>query len=96
MGAKANVVDFRDQGVALVSFSRLPQLPADRVYELWLIPSSGQPESAGVFRPELDGSKTMVIVKDLKRYKLIAVTVEAGPNGVTAPTQAPGIAGNTV
>src|SRR5438105_4902346 len=65
--ATANVVDFRDQGVALVSFYRLPQLSADRVYELWLISPSGQPESAGVFRPELDGSKTLVIVNDLRR-----------------------------
>jgi anti-sigma-K factor RskA len=94
-GAEANVVDLRAEGVVLVSFSRLPPLPADRVYELWLIPSGRQPEPAGVFRPDLDGSKTLVIVKDLKRYKVIAVTVEASPNGAAAPTQAPSIAGNT-
>ena len=94
-GAEGNVVDFRAQGVVLVSFSRLPPLPADRVYELWLIPSGRQPEPAGVFRPDPDGSKTLVVVKDLKRYKVIAVTVEASPNGAAAPTQAPGIAGNT-
>ena len=85
----------RVHGNVLVSFSRLPPVPADRVYELWLIPSGRQPEPAGVFRPDLDGSKTLVVVKDLKRYKVIAVTVEASPNGAAAPTQAPGIAGNT-
>jgi len=96
LGAQASLIDFQDQGVALVSFSHLPQLPPDQVYELWLIPPSGQPASAGVFRAESDGSKTLVLVKDLKRYKLIAVTIEAGPDGVTAPTQTPGIAGVVV
>jgi anti-sigma-K factor RskA len=96
LGAEAMVVDFRDQGVALVSFSRLPRLPAGEVYELWLIPRGGQPMPAGVFQPESDGSKTLVLVKDLRRYQVIAVTLEAGPDGAPAPSQAPGISGNTV
>lgn len=94
--AQAKVVDLRDQGVALVSFSHLPPLASGRVYELWLIPPGGAPEAAAVFQPDSDGGKTLVVGKDLRRYKLIAVTVEAGPEGAPAPTQTPSLAGATV
>ena len=95
-GAQARVVDFRDQGVALVSFSHLPRLTTDHVYEVWLITSDGHPEAAVVFQPDADGGKTLVIGRDLRRYKIIAVTVEAGPEGAAAPSQTPSISGQTV
>jgi anti-sigma-K factor RskA len=95
-GAQAKVVDLRDQGVALVSFSHLPRLSADHVYEVWLITADGHPEAAAVFQPDADGGKTLVIGKDIRLFKVIAVTVEAGPDGTAAPSQAPGLSGNTI
>ena len=95
-GAQATVVDFREQSVALVTFSRLPAPPPGKVYELWLIPASGAPEAVTVFQPDGDGSKTVVVNRDLRRYKIIAVTAEDGPAGVAAPTQQPSLAGNVV
>ena len=95
-GAQATVVDFREQSVALVTFIRLPAPPPGKVYELWLIPASGAPEAVTVFQPDGDGSKTLVVNRDLRRYKIIAVTAEDGPAGVTAPTQQPSLAGNVV
>lgn len=95
-GAQATVVDFRQQSVALVTFSRLPAPPPGKVYELWLIPASGAPEAVTVFQPDGDGGKTVVVNRDLRRYKIIAVTAEDGPAGVAAPTQQPSLAGNVV
>ena len=95
-GSQAKVVDLQGQGLALVSFSHLPPLARDRVYELWLIRPDGVPEAAAVFQPDPDGSKTLVVGKNLRQYKLIAVTVEAGPDGAMAPTQTPGLVGSTV
>lgn len=95
-GAQATVVDFREQSVALVTFSRLPAAPPGKVYEIWLIPASGAPEAVTVLQPDADGTKTVVVNRDLRRYHVIAVTVEDGPAGVAAPTQPPVMAGNTV
>ena len=95
-GVEATVVDFKDQSVALVTFSRMPAPPAGKVYEVWLIPASGAPEGVAVFQPEPDGSKTVVLTHDLRQYKVIAVTVEQGPAGVPVPTQSPSLSGSTV
>ena len=95
-GAQASIVDFKGQSVALVTFSRMPTPPAGKVYEVWLIPASGEPEGVAVFQPEGDGSKTVVLSHDLLQYKVIAVTVEQGPAGVPLPTQPPSLSGSTV
>ncbi len=95
-GARATVVDFRDQGVALVTFSLMPAPPPGKIYEVWLIPASGPAEGVAVFQPDPDGSKTLVLNYDLRRYRVIAVTVEQGPAGVAAPTQTPSLSGSTV
>ncbi len=95
-GVQASVLDFKQQSTALVSFNKMPALPPGKVYELWLIPASGAAEGVAVFQPEVDGSKTVILKRDLSQFKLIAVTVENGPSGASAPTQDPGIAGSTV
>ena len=93
---QATVLDFKAHSLAVVSFSKLPAVPAGKVYELWLIPASGAADGVAVFQPDIDGSKTVVVSRDLSRYKLIAVTVENGPSGVPAPTQQPNITGPAV
>ena len=95
-GVQATVLDFKAHSLAVVSFSKMPAPPAGKVYELWLIPASGAAEGVAVFQPDIDGSKTVVVSRDLSHYKLMAVTVENGPSGALAPTQEPGIIGRAV
>jgi anti-sigma-K factor RskA len=40
--------------------SNLPALPPQKAYELWLIPISGAPIPAGVFKPDAQGSATVI------------------------------------
>jgi anti-sigma-K factor RskA len=40
--------------------SNLPPLPPEKIYELWLIPNSGAPIAAGLFKPDVRGSATVV------------------------------------
>jgi anti-sigma-K factor RskA len=93
-GAHASVIDLTADGIALVTFSGLPQ-PADgKVYELWLIKGSGHADPAGVFAPDADGSKIVVVERPLAGYSMMAVTTEVGPSGVGSPTQQPELYGS--
>jgi anti-sigma-K factor RskA len=68
----------------------MAQLPASKIYELWLIPKTGAPIPAGLFRPEADGSAT-VIKPPLPtgvEAKTFAITVEPLV-GSSAPTSQP-------
>jgi len=91
--SQAKVVELRGQGVALVSFSGMPGVGADKVYELWLFTPDGTPEAAGTFLPDRDGSKVLVLPKDISSYRQIGLTVESGPNGSPKPTQPPVLIG---
>ena len=92
--ARATVIDLKSEGVALVNFSGLPQLDSGRVYEIWLITASGRPDPAGVFVPDSNGSKFVLVSKSLADYTQMAVTSEEGPAGALAPTQQPQLYGN--
>ena len=93
-GAKANVIDLKSDGVALVDFSGLPQLDSGSVYEIWLITPAGTADPAGVFVPDSNGSKFVLVSKSLAGYKEMAITSEVGPAGTLAPTQQPQLYGN--
>jgi anti-sigma-K factor RskA len=92
-GAQATVVDLKHDGVALVDFTGLPPLQPGNVYELWLIRPDKQPQPAGVFVPDSNGTKVVVVATPLAGYVTVAVTTELGPNGVQAPTQQPQLYG---
>jgi anti-sigma-K factor RskA len=92
-GARATVIDLKSEGVALVDFSGLPQLDSGRVYEIWLITAGGRPDPAGVFIPDSNGSKFVLVSRSLADYKQMAVTSEVGPEGTLAPTQQPELFG---
>ncbi len=92
-GVQAKVVDLRSQGVTLVAFQSMPRLSAGKIYELWLILPAGKPAAVGVFAPELDGSKVVALARSLTPADTLAVTIEDGPLGVSAPTQTPQLAG---
>ncbi|HEV2414181.1 MAG TPA: anti-sigma factor [Candidatus Dormibacteraeota bacterium] len=92
-GAAGHVYVLRQEGLTLIQFTGLAQ-PADgKIYELWLIPNQGQPVPAGVFTPDPEGGHVAVLARTLNGLKALAVTEEAGPSGVSAPTQQPQLVG---
>ena len=91
--ASATVVDLRSDGVALVDFRGLPSPGATRVYEVWLVPSKGNPVPAAVFVPDSNGAKVVLVNRSLSGYSVMAVTNEPGPDGSSAPTQQPQLYG---
>jgi len=70
--------------------SNMPELPPQKTYELWLIPISGAPIPAGLFRPDTHGSAALIkppLPAGIEA-KTFAITVEPGP-GSAAPTSTP-------
>jgi anti-sigma-K factor RskA len=67
--------------------SNMPALPPHKAYELWLIPVSGAPIPAGVFKPDARGSASVVnpVLPAAVEAKAFAITVES-ETGATAPT----------
>ncbi len=80
--------------MALVVVDNLPQLPPDRVYQVWLI-QAGEPNSAGTFVIDADGRARWVIhsPEPLSRYQAITITEEPvdGSLRPTTPTLLTGI-----
>ncbi len=68
--------------------NNLPQLPPDKVYELWLIPPGGAPIPAGLFKPDARGNATVVNPPGLPpgvEAKTFAVTLESASGPHDAP-----------
>ncbi len=65
----------------------LPQLPADKSYQLWFVPASGNPISAVVFNTESDGSteRQIDVPEAVVILKAAAVTTEPA-GGMPQPT----------
>lgn len=59
-GAKGRVLYNARLGLVLYN-GILPAPPTDKTYQLWLVPTSGDPVSAGVFVPPANGSGSMVV-----------------------------------
>ncbi len=93
-GSQATVTTVSQDRLALVSFEKMPQAPAGKVYELWLIADDGRPLPAGVFTPDQRGTYTLVVNRDVRGVRKVAVTLEDGPDGTSAPTQTPQLAGS--
>jgi hypothetical protein len=76
------------QGFVFVG-SGLPPIQSDRTFQLWLVPPSGAPQPAGLFRGQ-DSSAVYVSHSnvDLARTAAIAVSVEP-QGGSAAPTTKP-------
>jgi len=92
--AHVEVTDLKADRVAVVEFNGMPELPPGKVYELWLITSRGHANAAGVFVPDSSGHTVVVVDRSLEGYSVMAVTVEAGPSGVSSPSQQPAMTGN--
>ena len=77
-------------GTLVFLASNLPELPPQKVYELWLIPAKGAPIAAGLFRPNAQGSAALVKppLPAGIQAQTFAITVEPEA-GSTAPTSQP-------
>lgn len=77
----------RNKGSLIFLANNMPNLPLQKVYELWLIPTSGAPIPAGVFKPNAHGSATVVNppLPVGVEAKAFAITIEPD-TGSTTPT----------
>lgn len=85
-GARAVLFVNAQSPTALLSAADLPPLPADRVYQLWLI-QDGRRTSGGIFTVDANGHSRLEISapQPLGAYHGVGVTVEPG-GGSPAPT----------
>jgi hypothetical protein len=85
-GSTARAFMSRQSGLAFAA-SQLPALPADKVYQLWVIPVGQGPVSAGLLAPDATGNAShyFAMPRDLPPPAVIAVTIEPA-GGVPAPT----------
>lgn len=75
----------RAQGLVLTA-TRLPDLPAGRTYQLWVL-TSGAPVSAGIFRPDASGGTSMVFDTPVSLPTPAGMAVSVEPEGgVASPT----------
>lgn len=80
----------RRNGTLVFLASNMAPLPEQKIYELWLIPKSGAPIPAGLFKPNANGSATIVKpqIPAGVEAKTFAITIEPR-EGSPAPTTQP-------
>ncbi len=71
----ARVVFSEDRGAAVLVVEGLDHLPAERVYELWLV-DGDQVLPAGLFNTGTEGSASVLIEGDVRPGMVVAVTEE--------------------
>ncbi len=77
----------RSKGRLVFLANNLPQLPPEKIYELWLIPKTGAPIAAGLFKPDTRGSAAVVNppLPVGVEAKTFAVTLEPDSGSHEAP-----------
>ena len=85
----------RSSGTLVFLASNLPAIPPQKAYELWLIPTSGAPIPAGLFKPNARGAAAVIhpplpIGAEAKAF---AITIEPEA-GSSAPTSKPVMVGS--
>lgn len=84
---QGKAIYMRDRSSLIFMANNLPALPAEKAYELWLIPMNGAPIAAGMFKPDARGG-AMVINPPLPpnvEAKTFAITIEP-EQGSATPT----------
>ncbi len=83
----ARAVYLASQGALLLQASNLDAVPGNKAYELWVIPASGAPIPAGLFRPDVAGNASVVLpsIPTGVEAKAFGVTVE-NAEGSSTPT----------
>jgi hypothetical protein len=88
-----------DSGSLVFQANNLKVLASDKTYELWVIPVNGNPIPAGLFRPDAEGSASVVMPPIPKGIpaKAFGVTIEKaeGADTPTAPIIISGAAAST-
>jgi anti-sigma-K factor RskA len=91
---EGKAIYLRGSGTLVFLASNLPAIPSQKAYELWLIPTTGSPIPAGLFKPDARGAAA-IIHPPLPlgvEAKAFAVTLEPEA-GSSAPTSQPIMAG---
>jgi anti-sigma-K factor RskA len=76
------------QGEAVVTTSALPALPGTRVYQLWVMTSSGAAESAGLLTVTSSGATAPALADGVLPGDRLGITVEPA-GGTPQPTTTP-------
>ena len=84
-------------GTLVFLANNLPAIPPKKAYELWLIPTSGPPVPAGLFKPDARGAATVIRppLPTGVEAKTFAITIEpeAGSSAPTSPIIMIGLGG---
>lgn len=84
-GATGELTYLPDRQVLILRMRDLPTLAPDQVYEVWLL-GDAAPRPVGVLA---QADAAFAVAADIAHYEALALTVEPGPLGGTAPTSAP-------
>ena len=90
--ASAALIQPQHNQAAYLIVQGLPSTPSNRVYELWLFRGK-QPTPSRVFTYSGSNPRVITLSGATSGYSEAAVTMEPGPNGVSAPTSPPVLAG---
>ena len=87
--AQGRVIYVKQSGRLVFFANNFSPLPANRAYELWVIPMKGAPMAAGVFKPDAHGMGSILMppLPANVEAKAFAITVEdeAGSSVPTSP-----------
>jgi anti-sigma-K factor RskA len=85
----ARAVYLASRGALVLQANNMQPLPENKTYELWVIPASGAPIPAGLFRPDSSGNASVVLppIPQGIPAKAFGITVEnaGGSKTPTAP-----------
>jgi hypothetical protein len=85
----ARAVYLASRGALVLQASNMQPLPENKTYELWIIPASGAPVPAGLFRPDSAGGASVVLpaIPHGVQAKAFGITIEnaGGSSTPTAP-----------
>jgi hypothetical protein len=83
----ARAVYLAPRGALVLQASNMQPLPANKTYELWIIPMKGAPMPAGMFRPDASGSGSVVLptIPTGVQAKAFGITIE-NEGGADTPT----------
>jgi anti-sigma-K factor RskA len=83
----ARAVYLASRGALVLQASNMQPLPENKTYELWVIPTSGAPVPAGLFRPDSTGSASVVLpaIPRGVQAKAFGITIE-NAGGAATPT----------
>ena len=83
----ARAVYLASRGGLVLQASNMQPLPRNKTYELWVIPTTGAPIPAGLFRPDASGSASVVLpsIPQGVPAKGFGITIE-NAGGATTPT----------